>query len=99
MNLFAIRSADPKVLRFDKECVGERNNEFLKQTSREGIVVVGWGASVPKRLKRRIPIVLRMLHRRGIVPKCLGLTANGSPRHPLFVPNGTPLQEFNPEGV
>lgn len=91
-NLNAWRSTDPKRLPKDViAAVGPRNQEALTWlTQRAEVVVAAWGnASLniyARALARRILALPRARH--------LGLTANGSPRHPLYLPKTTPLQEF-----
>lgn len=82
LNLFALRSTDPRVLRKDQDSVGPSNDGWL-QTAAEGAnrVVLAWGAygSIEGRGD---------FARANLLPKTcwsFGLTANGQPRHPLYV--------------
>ena len=80
-NLFAWRSTDPAGMLSQKDPVGSRNDEFLVEVaSRAAIVVAAWG--VDGTHLDRDKQVLNLL---GNV-YCLGLTKDGIPRHPLYMP-------------
>jgi hypothetical protein len=58
-------------------------------------IVVGWGSMDKVRSLTHLAVsVESALRADGHQLWCLGLTKNGSPRHPLYVLGGTPLVEF-----
>jgi len=105
LNLYALRAADPSALRDaewrgDLDHVGPENDNWLAGLGElakiawacedEGAVVpavAAWGAH--PLAAARVPRVLELLA--GIPVACLGVTASGAPRHPLYVRADTPL--------
>ena len=89
VNLFALRSRDPSVLRLAGDPVGAHNDRWLKQTlHQEKLIVACWGNGGT--LFQREQIIWGMhirLH-------CLGTTKSGQPKHPLYLPMSTPLRAF-----
>jgi hypothetical protein len=75
------RSTDPKALRTAVDPIGTRNDDaILEAVAGAAQVILCWGAH--GRLHGRGRIVAEMLP--GSL--CLGTTARGEPRHPLYVP-------------
>jgi hypothetical protein len=99
VNLFAYRTTDPAALRSASEPVGPANDQFIEQAVRRtDLVVVAWGI-VPRRLVRRSSEIGRAIYdhlpahgQRG--PFSLGTTADGSPRHPLYVRADRALEQW-----
>ena len=96
VNLYALRSTDPAAIKTRLEPVGYENDEWIARAAKEsgGELIAAWGANAePWRVKQ----VMAMP---GINWRCLGVTKNGSPRHPLYVRADQPLREwpaqFNP---
>jgi len=84
VNLFALRSKDPAALRSHPEPVGEDNDVFIAAACPPGrLVVAAWG--VHGAMFGRAAEVAAMLAARGVPLLCLGVTADGAPRHPLYV--------------
>lgn len=93
VNLFALRSPNPGILRVHPDPVGPANDAVLRDAVHRARWVIGaWGTH-------------GTLHARGnamstllapLRPWCLGLTANGQPRHPLYLPADTPLTPYSP---
>lgn len=87
LNLFAYRATDPKVmmrLSHDIDPVGRDNAENFAElvTENYGIIVCAWGAG-----GKHLGQDETMLGWIGDRPAyALGLTKDGSPRHPLYVP-------------
>lgn len=81
-NLYAYRSTDPKQLwRVEDRCGGVRNDQVIQTLSREAaLVVAAWGANAEVGRARRVAELV------GRPMVCLGTTAKGFPRHPLYVP-------------
>lgn len=82
-NVFALRSTDPKGLRAVEDPVGADNDRHIRKLAgRADMVVVGWGTHA--RLMDRHQRVAELL--RGVCePRCLGLTKDGYPKHPLYL--------------
>lgn len=83
VNIFALRSTDPAGLRAHNEPVGPENDRAIRKAARRAdLVVVGWGTH--GELLGRGPLVGEMLASI-CEPVCLGLTAAGHPKHPLYL--------------
>jgi hypothetical protein len=96
-NAFAFRATDVDELAGAADPVGPANDQHLKRIVCEADVLVPcWGkvGKVPARLRGRFEDVLAILHATGKPVMHLGLTACGSPKHPLTLSYSTPLQEW-----
>ena len=93
VNLFALRATDPRELRRHPDPVGACNDRVIDAHAR-GLVVVAWGAGGA--LGGRDADAARILEAAGVTPVCLGVTAGGQPRHPLYVRGDTPLVPWRP---
>lgn len=92
-NIFALRSTDPKALYKHADPVGPDNDRtILECAANAAAVVVGWGTH--GKYSRRGADVVRMLAAHQIAVQCLGTTADGFPKHPLYVSKVTPLQPY-----
>lgn len=86
VNLFALRSPEPRTLLEADDLLGPRGERALRAALRlaeEGgdAVIAAWG-NVHPRLAARAEVV------RPLLPEgtwCLGVTGRGEPRHPLYV--------------
>jgi hypothetical protein len=95
VNLFGLRSTDPRKLLEDPDPVGRLNDEFIERALQESeFVVFGWGANEAVRRTNRDLAVLALVRRSGKNAKCLGTTRDGSPRHPLYLPSDAELREY-----
>lgn len=84
VNIFALRSTDPAALTQHPDPVGPGNDRaILRAVQRADLVVLGWGAHGQLFNRGRRVIQLIAPH---ATPHCLGLTAAGHPRHPLYLP-------------
>jgi hypothetical protein len=96
VNLFAVRAADPAVMRQSDDPVGPDNCAWVQRIvditvnrvspERRGYVVCAWGT-------RGIYMgqdqnVLGLIAKQ-CKPMCLGVTQDGHPKHPLYVPYGS----------
>ena len=89
-NLFGLRSTDPQGLYEARDPVGEDNDEAIQRAASEADdVVVAWGCH-GDRWPARVRRVLSYIER----PLCLGTTASGQPRHPLYLHRGTPISLY-----
>ncbi|MGD0873979.1 MAG: DUF1643 domain-containing protein [Acidimicrobiales bacterium] len=84
VNLFALRTAEPRELSEAEDPVGPKNLSFVRQAvTRAELVVVGWGDGVdyvPFRPETLDEVV--RLRRANTAMLCFGLTNAGQPRHP-----------------
>lgn len=94
VNLFALRSTNPKALYAHPDPVGPANDEHIVRAAEtSGVVVVGWGAHGA--LHGRGAAVRRLLPRM----RCLAVTKSGHPGHPLYVRGDAPLIPYPARGV
>jgi hypothetical protein len=88
-NLYAFVSTDPKALLNNGDSVGELTDYYLKQmielSERQ---LCGWGSFKP--VSHRAPIVLAMIKE----PYCLGINADGQPKHPLYIGYDKPMVKY-----
>lgn len=113
LNLFALRSTDPHVLRTHSNPIGPENDATLlawaSRSSYSTLVVAAWGAHVPGGFYApHMGQGWRGYHRDHVVVQifggpehvlCFGHTAKGHPRHPLYLASDTPLQPLLPNVV
>lgn len=94
VNVYALRSTDPKGLWQVDDPVGPGNDAAIAETcARAETVVAAWGVNAkPERIRRVMPML-------GHAPMCLGTTKSGAPRHPLYVPSTTQLVRFGEGGT
>jgi hypothetical protein len=98
LNLFAFRATDPKLLpkSYDLAC-GPENREYWNITFRHPEVrrvVVAWGASHNLETHMNPRHWSRQADDRVLPVVCLGVTKNGSPKHPLYVRGDTLMMPF-----
>lgn len=90
VNLFALRATDPAALMLSDNPVGPDNDRHLREqidAHRIGIIVAAWGSH--QLAQRNRGWLKSLLIERGA--QCLGMTKDGSPRHPLYVKADQPL--------
>jgi hypothetical protein len=90
LNLFALRSTDPKALYRHEDPVGPANDDVIAGWLASGEVdrvVAAWGAHGV--LNGRAGQVASRLRTSGAEPVCLGVTKDSHPRHPLYVRGDT----------
>lgn len=89
VNLFALRTSDPKVMKAHESPMGPRNAEvILDRANAAGVIVCAWGThgthlGQDEFLKSRL-LPQHALH-------ALHLTAQGHPGHPLYLPSDSNL--------
>jgi hypothetical protein len=92
-NAFGLRATDPRELRRHADPVGPDNDQHIRALCTPGSrVVVAWGNG--GNLYGRDKIVTAMLAATGVRLMCLGVTKDGSPRHPLYVKADAPLLPY-----
>jgi hypothetical protein len=84
-NMYALRATDPKALRTHPDPIGRFNSSYLRRCAAEPVTVCAWGANADPvdeqgTVGGLIVNGVRLYH--------LGLTKNGSPRHPLYLKAG-----------
>lgn len=85
VNIFALRSTDPKGLRRVDDPVGPGNDRAIRRLVRSAdLVVAAWGGH--GRYLGRGERVRAMLPDDAV---CLGVNADGAPKHPLYLKNST----------
>ncbi len=93
VNLFALRATDPAELGKHADPVGPDNGRHLAEQiehhHRLGFIVAAWGANPAAQRDMSFGPLTVLLRNVGAL--CLGVTADGSPRHPLYVKADQPL--------
>lgn len=87
LNIFAIRSTDPRVLYAHRDPVGEKNDEVIRSTcirARSRMIVAAWGTHGVFQQRDRAVIDL-ITGKMGQDLHCLQLTNAGIPSHPLYL--------------
>lgn len=92
LNLFAYRATDPKAMKQVTDPVGPLNDEAIRRTTRCYPLVCCWGAHGGHH--NRSNVVLSIIGRKFV--KHLGMTKAGQPKHPLYLPSDTQLQDYSP---
>lgn len=91
VNLYALRSTDPKALLAEPDPVGPSNDLVIRACMEKAtVIVVGWGAfpMAANRARRVVELAEgKQLH-------CLGTTKDGHPRHPLYLPGSAELRPW-----
>lgn len=95
VNLFALRSKDPGQLRKYPDPIGPYNEAALiDATVAAARIAVAWGDVGKAERAEQARTVTALLTAHGRPLECLGLTAKGHPRHPLYVRDKTPLTPY-----
>lgn len=92
LNLFALRSTDPKLLYSEAKPVGRDNDHYIEHVARtySDIIVAAWGTHGA--LGGRGIAVMELLE--GLEVFCLGVTKAGHPKHPLYLRSDTALTPY-----
>jgi hypothetical protein len=98
LNLFALRSTDPKVMKASNAPIGKMNDFWLQHfTFHTNAIWCAWGAHGSH--QGRDEAVKKIVHdswnRTSHPVDCLGVTKHGHPKHPLMLPYSTLLQPFS----
>jgi hypothetical protein len=95
LNLYAYRATDPRDLDSALDPIGPDNDKTLKSWADRmipcgsGVVIAAWGAGGHP---TRIAEVCGIFDKTDLA--CLGKTAKGAPRHPLYVRAAAPLAVY-----
>lgn len=93
VNVFALRSTDPMALYVHADPVGAGNDQAIRAAARDAaFVVAAWGVHAAH--LHRDEQVQELLE--GADLRCLKLTKNGSPGHPLYLPNSCQPMPWRP---
>jgi hypothetical protein len=93
VNLFAYCTASPKLLKTVADPVGSGNDGHILQACEAADrILLAWGNW--GRLYQRDQAVLELLRPFRDRLCCLGFNRTGQPRHPLYLPQHTPLQPW-----
>lgn len=91
VNLFALRSTDPKVLRLSVDPVGPLNDSaILDACADAGRIVCAWGKHGSYLGRDSSVLALldtRLLH-------CLGRNKDGTPKHPLYLKSDCQTEQY-----
>ena len=97
VNLFALRATRPAALTTSSHPVGPGNDQaLLAAVDTAALVIAAWGAH-PRAACRARQVLQLLDEHRGSAARalmCLGRTAAGHPRHPLYLRRDTPLEVF-----
>lgn len=93
MNLYGLRATNPEALRKAQNPIGPENDGHIGAlagwAARAGVpIICAWGTNAAQSRADRI---LRLLSHENAQATCLGKTAAGRPKHPLYVPGKQPL--------
>jgi len=91
-NIFAFRATDPMVMKAADDPVGHKNNAMLVDVSSgAGVVVAAWGVH-GAHWNRGWEVRNLLWHTCKL--KCMGLTKDAHPKHPLYLRGDTKLQPY-----
>jgi hypothetical protein len=83
VNIFALRSTDPKGLKQVDDPIGPDNDRHISRLAKQAdLVIVGWGTHAA--LLDRGTQVHKLLEQ-VCTPHCLAITKHGFPKHPLYL--------------
>lgn len=93
-NLYALRATEPSKLRtYTGDPVGPRNDECIAQVCAAGsVIILAWGTGSYS--GGRVAAVWEIIKALPVAKLCLGVTKDGSPRHPLYVRGDTRLSHW-----
>lgn len=98
VNLYGLRATNPAELLAADDPVGPDNDDYLRRHARAAVLVrsplvAGWGIGAAS---ERVERVLAYPEMRRLT--CLGVTADGSPRHPLYMRADSTLMPWPQSG-
>ena len=91
LNIFAFRATDPQVMKAAADPIGPGNDDIIRRyLACAGTAIACWGVHGQHRNRsQRVRAWLRgRLHH-------LGLTKDGHPKHPLYLPLSTPAEVWS----
>ena len=99
VNLFAIRGSKPSIIKEVSNPVGELNRYYVKRIARHisamgGVFICGWGNHGT--YNDQDLRTLKWVTSEGVRPKCLKISKNGNPCHPLYLSKDLAPQVYLP---
>jgi hypothetical protein len=96
-NVFALRATDPTGLLRHPDPFGPENEDYLmsaRNVSLLTILVLGWGT---KKGGKRLAHHYKRAENACVIqkPYCFGVTKDGDPGHPLYLPYDSPKMEWS----
>lgn len=94
MNLYAYRTASPKVLADSKWLIGDDNDGWLQRAASSGnthTFVAAWGTHAQP---ERAAHVTNIFKQAGVKLHALKINSDGTPAHPLYLREDSPLLEY-----
>ena len=92
-NLFAYRTKDPKKMKRARDPIGQENDLWISHLAEKcDKIAVAWGAHGSYLERDRA--VEKILRATGKPLWCFGMTKDGFPKHPLYLPADTKLVEW-----
>lgn len=89
-NMHGLVSTDPNALLNNPDAIGELNDYYVKQMVEiTECQLCGWGSFKP--VQFRASMIYSMLTN----PVCLGVNADGQPKHPLYIAYDIPMVKYN----
>ena len=94
VNLFALRSTDPKHLKQAANPIGSSVNDLMIRdlSIRAHHAICAWGNHGS--LRGRSQQVIKMLQKAGVPLYCLDINASGEPKHPLYIRDSQELSPY-----
>lgn len=84
VNIFALRSTDPRALYHHPDPVGPENEGYIRRAAREAdFVICAWGTHGA--LHHQGEHTLQWITAAGAQPRALAVTKDGHPAHPLYL--------------
>jgi len=91
VNVSAFRATDPKKCPPGEAGFGPDNRQTLMHVAAKGAVICAWGTVAdPWSVCRALDIFREV----GATLWCFGMTKDGHPKHPLYLPLDTPIVPF-----
>lgn len=97
VNLYGLRSTDPKALLTHPDPIGPNNDAelaFIADGPVYPLIMLAWGARAPIERARDATEILHRCYDRGGQLATLGWTKGENPRHPLYIRGDTPPQPW-----
>lgn len=101
VNCFAYRATDPAdLLEVGAEAaVGPENGAWVRKACQQtALIVAAWGA-LKKPLRGAAEDIAKIIQQDGYKLKCIGMTKDGQPRHPLYSRADAPLLDWPKEAA
>lgn len=92
LNAYAYRATDPKEMLEQADPIGPENDDAIRDAIMRTLTFVCcWGANIDSDRELAVYDIIKRCHVR-----CLGVTKDGHPAHPLYLKSSTPLRVWEP---